>query len=90
MTLDYGYSSLFLYVIWKVELFLQAKISQEKELQNAWINKICNRNEIMFLVISSVEAGMFRGSSDLLNVKVLIRSETSLWRTLFNYRGVWL
>jgi len=33
---------------------------------------------------------MFRGSSDLLNVKVLIRSATSLWRTLVNYRRVWL
>jgi len=33
MTLYYGYSSLFLYVIWKVELFLKVNISQEKGLQ---------------------------------------------------------
>jgi len=33
MILHYGYSSLFLYVIWKVGLFLQVKISQEKGLQ---------------------------------------------------------
>jgi len=33
MTLDYGYSSLFLYVMWKFELVLQVKIFQEKGLQ---------------------------------------------------------
>ena len=60
-------------MIKKVELFLLIKCLKTRSCGNAQITKVPKLTETLFLVISSVEASMFPGSSDLLNVKQLIQ-----------------